>query len=275
MIPIYWINLEECVDRRNKMISQFLEQGILHRRIEAVKHDKPLIGCCHSHIKAIHTAWIEGHQLAIICEDDVDFSNSTQIFTRIYNILKTLPKSVKNDWDVLQIQYTEPHFGKGLQNYLNYYKTINNNSIEAVQNRIVKGYLYGAVAYLMNRKGMFKFLNTMTKLDSDNLGKYTITATFDHPRAHSEELIYRYINCYMSVFPILNYVPSDSLINTTNNYFMGNEMNRIITNKIRIMLSDANYNIIENNDVYVVEYDLHWFNGGKEEVERVIDGIFK
>jgi len=275
MIPIYWINLEECVDRRNKMISQFLEQGILHRRIEAVKHDKPLIGCCHSHIKAIHTAWIEGHQLAIICEDDVDFSNSTQIFTRIYNILKTLPKSVKNDWDVLQIQYTEPHFGKGLQNYLNYYKTINNNSIEAVQNRIVKGYLYGAVAYLMNRKGMFKFLNTMTKLDSDNLGKYTITAIFDHPRAHSEELIYRYINCYMSVFPILNYVPSDSLINTTNNYFMGNEMNRIITNKIRIMLSDANYNIIENNDVYVVEYDLHWFNGGKEEVERVIDGIFK
>ena len=158
---------------------------------------------------------------------------------------------------------------------MNYYKTINNNSIEAVQNRIVKGYLYGAVAYLMNRKGMFKFLNTMTKLDSDNLGKYTITATFDHPRAHSEELIYRYINCYMSVFPILNYVPSDSLINTTNNYFMGNEMNRIITNKIRIMLSDANYNIIENNDVYVLEYDLHWFNGGKEEVERVIDGIFK
>lgn len=269
MIPIYWINLEESVDRRNKMISQFLEQGLRHRRVEAVKHDKPLIGCCHSHIKAIHTAWIEGNQYAIICEDDVDFSNSTQVFTRIYNVLKTLPDSVQNDWDVLQIQYTEPHFGKGLQNYLNYYKT------EGVQNRIVKGYLYGAVAYLINRKGMTKFLNTMTKLHDDDLSKYTITATFDHPRAHSEELVYRYINCYMSVFPILNYVPSDSLINTTNNYFMGNEMNRTIANQIRTTLSDANYNIIEKNDVYVLEYHLHWFNGGKEEVERVIDEIFR
>jgi GR25 family glycosyltransferase involved in LPS biosynthesis len=63
MLPVYWINLPESVDRRNKMISQFLDQGIPNRRIEAIKSDTPLIGCCYSHIKAIHTAWIEGHQV--------------------------------------------------------------------------------------------------------------------------------------------------------------------------------------------------------------------
>lgn len=274
MIPVYWINLPESIDRRNKMISQFLDQGIPNRRVEAIRLDSPLIGCCYSHIKAIHTAWIEGHPLAIICEDDVDFSNSTQIFSRIYNVLNTMPTSVKNDWDVLQIQYTEPHFSKGIFSHINNFKYKNKETLIGLHNRIIKGYLYGAVAYLMNRKGMIKFLKMMTHLDVDDLYKYSVTATFTHPRAHSEELIYRYINSYMSVFPILNYSPFDSLINITNNYFMGNEINRTIANQIRSTLLDNNYNIIENNDIYVLEYDLHWFNGGKEEVERVINEIF-
>jgi GR25 family glycosyltransferase involved in LPS biosynthesis len=274
MIPVYWINLEESIDRRNKMISQFLSQGIPNKRIDAIKHDKPLIGCCNSHIKAIHTAWIEGNEMAIICEDDVDFSNSATIFTRICNLLETLPESVKGDWDVLQIQYTEPHFSKGLQTYIETFKVSNDNSIDGLKNRIVKGYLYGAVAYLMNRKGMSKFLNMMTKLHTDDLNKYTITASFDHPRAHSEELVYRYINSYMSVFPILNYLPLDSLINTSGHYFMANESNRTLANQIRSILTNTNYNVIENNNVYVLEYDLHWFNEGKEQVEKVINGIF-
>ena len=112
MIPIYWINLSESVDRRNNMIAQFLNQGIINHRVDAIHNKNPLIGCCMSHIKAIHTAWIDGNELAIICEDDVDFSDGPKIFSRIYNVLNTLPESVKNDWDVLQIQYTEPHFAR-------------------------------------------------------------------------------------------------------------------------------------------------------------------
>lgn len=274
MIPVYWINLSESIDRRNKMVSQFLSQGIPNRRVEAIRNDRPIIGCCYSHIKAIHSAWIDGCEMAIICEDDVDFSNAKQIFERIQIVLDTLPLSVSDDWNVLQIQYTEPHFAKGLQNYIADFKEKNGGNTDALQNRVIKGYLYGAVAYLMNRKGMTRFLNTMTKLSTDDLTKYTVTAVFDHPRAHSEELVYRYINSYMSVFPILNYTLSESLINTTNNYFMGNEMNRTITNQIRSTLSNNNYKIIENNDIYILEYDLHWFNGGKEEVEKVINDIF-
>jgi hypothetical protein len=126
----------------------------------------------------------------------------------------------------------------------------------------------------MNRKGMSKFLNMMTKLHSGDLNKYTIIASFDHPRAHSEELVYRYINSYMSVFPILNYLPSESLINKSDHYFMINESNRTLANQIHSMLTNTNYNIIENNNVYILEYDLHWFNEGKEQVEKVINEIF-
>jgi GR25 family glycosyltransferase involved in LPS biosynthesis len=275
MIPVYWINLEESVDRRNTLFSQFLSQGITNRRVEAIKEDKPIIGCCKSHIKAIYTAWIEGNELAIICEDDVDFSNSATVFARIHNVLETLPTSVKSDWDVLQIEYTEPHFSKGIQNYIEHFKRQNNDSIDGLQNRIIKGYLYGAVAYLINRKGMQKFLNIMTKPNKEDLSKYTITATFDHPRAHSEELVYRYINSYMSVFPILNYSSNTSLINTSSHYYTVNEINRILVNQNRLSLLDKNYNIIEKNDVYILNYDLHWFNGGKEEVEKVINDIFE
>lgn len=273
MIPVYWINLSNSIDRRNKMISQFFDQGIPNRRIEAIHHEKPLIGCCYSHIKAIHTAWIEGNELAIICEDDVNFSNGSQIFTRINNVLTTLPESIKDDWDILQIQYTEPHFSKALHDYINRIRD-NDKAIE-LENRVIKGYLYGAVAYLINRKGMDKFLKLMTINSSEDLSKYTIIATFDHPRAHSEELIYRYINSYMSVFPILNYMASDSLINSTHTYFIVNEINRTIANQIRNTLSDINYNIIKNKDIYVLDYNIHWFNEGQVQVENVINDIFK
>jgi len=269
MIPIYWINLEQSVDRRNKMIDQFLKQGLINRRIDAIKHDKPILGCSLSHIKAIHRAWMDGNELAIVCEDDVDFSEASKTFTLINNILQTLPDSIKADWDIIQIQYTEPHFCKGLNNYL-----LGVENISEVENRLIKGYLYGSVAYLINRKGMVNFLNKMTKMDVNDKDKYIVTANFDHPRAGAEELIYRYVNTYMSVFPILNYQVSESLVNPSHEYFLSHEWNRVLTNSNYALLNPDNYKIIQNKKIYELRYDLHWFNGGKEEVEEVIDDIF-
>lgn len=273
MIPVYWINLDESVDRRNSMLDQLLTQGIVNKRIAAIKHEKPLIGCCLSHIKAIHTAWIEGNELALICEDDIDFSNAHTIYTRINTILHSIPDSIVNSWDILQIQYTEPQFSKGINNYINNYININGNT-DNIKNRLVKGYLYGCVGYLINRRGMHRFLNMMTKFNTDDTYTYSVTATFDHPRAHSEELVYRYLNTYMSVFPILNYIDSISTINSAGDYIVKHDFNRINTNKNRTLLTDINYRVIKTDQIYELEYDLHWFNGGKEEVESVLTDIF-
>jgi GR25 family glycosyltransferase involved in LPS biosynthesis len=273
MIPVYWINLDESVDRRNIMVDQLLSQGVINKRIAAIKHEKPLIGCCLSHIKAIHTAWIEGNQLALICEDDIDFSNAHTIYKRLQILLESMPTTVQNDWDVLQIQYTEPQFSKGINNYIKEYIK-NNGNTNNLENRLVKNYLYGCVGYLINRRGMYNFLKRMTVLNTDDMYAYNVTATFDHPRAHSEELVYRYLNTYMSVFPILNYADSISTINSAGDYIVKHDFNRINTNNNRTTLTDINYRLINSDRIYELEYDLHWFNGGKEEVESVLTDIF-
>lgn len=273
MIPVYWINLDECVDRKKIMIETFLSQNIPNRRISAIRYEKPVVGCGLSHIKAIHTAWVEGNALAIISEDDADFSNARRIFTIVNNVLNTLPSDINADWDIIQIQYTEPHFSKGISNYIN--ETIRyNDDITSLQNRLVKGYLYGSVCYLINRRGMKKFLDLMVRLDSNDISNYTVTANFDHPRAGAEELIYRYVNTYMTVFPIVNYLLNESTINTSEYYTTANEYNRLITDNNVKQLNIENYKIIPNKKIYELRYDLHWFNRGKEEVEEVINDIF-
>jgi len=273
MIPIYWINLEESTDRKIIMMNTFLSQNMPNRRVSAIRHQNGVTGCALSHIKAIHTAWMEGNDMVIISEDDADYSCGKRIMDIVKIMLDTLPNEIKNDWDILQIQYTEPHFSKGVNNYLNEYIRYDGD-INTLKNRLLKGYLYGSVSYLINRKGMTKFLNLMTKIDPEDISKYTITCTLDHPRAGPEELIYRYLNTYMTTYPIVNYLFNESTINTKEYYTTANEINRVISNKNIELLSIDNYKIIENKKIYVLEYDLHWFNGGKEEVEGVINDIF-
>lgn len=273
MIPIYWINLDECVDRKEYMDKIFTSQNIPNERVQAIRYVKPVVGCALSHIKAIHKAWVDGNELALISEDDADFSNAYRIFTIINNVLTTLPPQISADWDIIQIQYTEPHFSKALSNYIHEYLRYSGESTE-LQNRLIKGYLYGSVCYLINRRGMEKLLDTMVKIDKNDISKYTITANFDHPRAGAEETIYRYVNTYMTVFPIVNYLSTESTINTLEYYTLANEKNRIITDSNIELLPLDSYKIISNKNIYELEYHLHWFNGGKEEVEEVINDIF-
>lgn len=273
MIPIYWINLDESIDRRQNMNKQLTEHQIWNKRIIAIKHENPMIGCCLSHIKLIHQAWLDGHELIVGCEDDVDLSDGTNIFTNINNILNTLPSDVKNDWDVIQIQYTEPHFSLELNNYFHKYINLEGN-LHNLYNRVIKGYLYGYVAYLMNRRGMEKFLKLMTTQDINDKNTYIVTANFDHPRAHSEELVYRYINSYMPVFPIFNYLPFESTINNKPGYYLENEKNRNMTNNNKKLLNNNNYKLVKNEQIYELPYDLHWFVNGNEEAYHVVNKIF-
>jgi GR25 family glycosyltransferase involved in LPS biosynthesis len=272
MIPIYWINLDESLDRRNTMIDTFLSQSMIHRRIPAIKHEKPIIGCCFSHIKAIHTAWLEGNEMAIICEDDADFSNATSIYQHISIMLSSLPSSIQSEWDIIQLQYTEPHFSHALLEYVMLradYEDVSN-----LRNRMVKGYLYGAVCYLINRKGMESFLRRMVVIDPEDRSKYIVTASFDHPRAGSEELIFRYVQTYFSVFPIINYVSNVSTINPFDHYKENNENNRNYIEKIKLLLHNSQYECTSNQAIYELEYDMHWINEGDMKASEIIYSIF-
>jgi hypothetical protein len=265
-IPVYWINLHESAERRECLLRQFHEKGILHRRVEAIRHEKPHIGCCLSHILAIFQAWSDGNEYALICEDDVDFSLGVEVFTRIQQILKTMPTSAQADWDILQLQYIEPTFLKTLQQFF--------DTHGVQENRILKGYFMGATATLMNRKGMEKILMKMGYRDNMDPSIYNITATFDHPEATPEEVVYRYIESYCSLYPVLNYVKYSSTLNNSDSYEEIQSQNCVLTSNIIEKLTSENYNVKQGIEYHTLEYDLHWFNGDEEKAKKCIEDIF-
>lgn len=266
MIPIYWINLDESVDRRNTMISQCKQYNLVNKRVQAIRHERPTVGCCLSHLKAIHTAWLEENDMAIICEDDIDLSRGKDIYKLIQNILDSMPENIKNSWDIIQLQYTDPTLTKVLNKYL---ETTNYKE----NNKLIHGYLMGAVGYLINRKGMNRLLNQMTKIDTNDFGKYIVTANFDHPKAISEELIYCYVNSYLSIFPVFTYLDSKSTINDDDVYLLVNRLNKANVSKIISMLKPDCYKLNHKN-IYMLDKDFHWFANDDDKAEKFINELF-
>ena len=92
------------------MYKYCMEQKIVNRRIPGVENDIPHEGCMLAHLKAIRQAWLDGNELALICEDDADLSDYKKIFDRTNEILISLPSPAKENWEIIQLQYTGPAF---------------------------------------------------------------------------------------------------------------------------------------------------------------------
>ncbi|KAL3132094.1 hypothetical protein ABBQ32_008704 [Trebouxia sp. C0010 RCD-2024] len=89
MPPVYWINLDVSHKRRHRLVIELERSNITsHYRVPAVcpaelslydikecSEAGPIVPtewCCTiSHLKAIWTAWHDGHEVALILEDDV------------------------------------------------------------------------------------------------------------------------------------------------------------------------------------------------------------
>jgi hypothetical protein len=100
------------------------------------------IGCILSHIKAINTAYNNGDEIALICEDD--------IYIEPYKLSKPLNYIVENapkDWELLQL------YSGG---YIPEIKTLKINEVKYLK---FKQDNWSFACYLINRKGMEKILN--------------------------------------------------------------------------------------------------------------------
>ena len=254
MLPIYWINLERSVKRRQQMYNHFLKQKIVNRRIPGVINDTPHIGCLLAHLKAIRQAWLDGCELALICEDDADLSDFARIFDRINEILMTLPEKVEDDWDIIQIQYTGPPFLEELA-----------TQVVRIPNTIIKGYMMGAVAYMINRRGMEKFLKTMTDQDTLDIIRYSRKFNL-LSLARAEEFIYRYVNTYFSLYPVVNYTVEPSTIDPTPNYYVPIQENFDATGKILQVLKDKKYAI---HHYHEMEDHIHWIDSKESAIKQL------
>lgn len=240
---IYYINLDESIERRKLMEEGFDKHSLTYKRVNGIKYTPSHIGCCLSHIQAIFNAYLDGNQYAIIMEDDIDFSDMSRFKEMIPRLT-----NLTYDWDVIQIHYTEPYLIKAL------------NSIDPKANILLKGYFMSCNCYLINRKGMEKFVNFA--LDNS----YNVKVDLSHPLCKAEELVYRYINSYTTLYPIMNTLENKpSTISNTSGYFSNNYQNMIeIDNFIK---KPRDYTL---KLYYELPYDLHWF-GDYEKAKEFVE----
>ena len=97
-LPVYYINLKKDVERNLKTITNLKENNIsTYQRIDAIKVEEGKIkynmslgeiGCTLSHLKAIEEFYNSDNEYAMICEDDIDLSNSKKINFNFIEICK-------------------------------------------------------------------------------------------------------------------------------------------------------------------------------------------
>ena len=166
-IPFYYINLNTSVDRNNYMIEKYSNKFKNIQRIKAVDGSKITnikncdsspyeLACYESHIKAIKRAYEENRDYVLIAEDDLDLNEDN-----VQKYYKSLISQLPEDWEILQLVCS------------------NKKRMELLPlNSITKFTMgnYGAILYLINKKGMEKVITSKTiHMDSNRiLADYTL-----------------------------------------------------------------------------------------------------
>lgn len=210
-VPILWINLNDSVNRYNKMVMQLKNYNNNHR-IEAVDgRDKNLffknydlkyendynfstglIAVLCSHIKAINYSFNKNYEYACIFEDDVHFELVDNFLHTIHDIIKKAPM----DWDIIQLYYC--------QNLNNMFDDYKKNGL-----KIYKGVTYSGSAYIINKNGMKKILK---KVDTDGISKFH----FKQPVTAPEIFLFCDLNYFMVNCPFIYYYDNEM---TFDDYF--------------------------------------------------------
>lgn len=174
-IPIFYINLNRAIERKNKIEKLFEQYNITnYSRIEAVDGNdldleeykrkytftkpnlnKYEIACLLSHIKAIKCACELGLKYALIVEDDVNFDYFKYKKITIENLVEKL-ESFDCTWNILQLVVMNTKKNFTILSELN-------------DDEFIKGYDCGAVAYIINYNGMEKIINYYENANSINV----------------------------------------------------------------------------------------------------------
>ena len=73
-VPVWFINLDHRKDRRISVESALEARGLTNfERFPATLNDLGILGCTQSHIGVLEKIETENHDLAMVCEDDIEF----------------------------------------------------------------------------------------------------------------------------------------------------------------------------------------------------------
>ena len=193
-IPFYYINLNSSIDRNKYMIEKYSNKFKNMQRVQAVDGSKITsikncnsspyeLACYESHIKAIKRAYEDNQDYALIAEDDLDLNEDY-----VQKYYKSLISQLPEDWEILQLVCSN----KKMMNFL----PLNNITKYTMGN-------YGALLYLINKKGMNSVINSKTinmngnKILADHTlykacNTYTVSPSFQEDNfINNSTIIYR------------------------------------------------------------------------------------
>lgn len=209
-LPIYYINLEYREDRNSSMLSQFANLNINnYKRINAVdkktvkavfKMTESEVACSMSHLKALSEFLESNSEFAMICEDDLDLSNSLKIN---FNFYEMKPSSKDNYCLQTSLVKREDEYIRFLLSSRTFWD-------------------FGTMSYIINRQYASKVVSNYLldeKVAFNNFQPRTIKdprSGVIETRPVADELIYSL--CDTKVFPLFTYNISDSDIGSTDEY---------------------------------------------------------
>lgn len=158
-LNLYYINLDTSLDRKERFLKRLPEYIIptritaimpntlpkLQSSISCILNNNKILSCSVSHLKAIHKAFHDNNNIAMIAEDDMIILKNINWYY--------LDKLAPLDWEIIQLHTC--CLLKSTKSYNPIYKYNNSNTlfIKAFHNMIGS-----AACYLINRKGMLKLL---------------------------------------------------------------------------------------------------------------------
>lgn len=226
VFKLYYINLERDVERKSRFLSnlesakcdldinrveavgldefkkyKFIRPNQCKKRMRwLVKSNRPqdIEFCCLlSHIKAIHQAYLDGNEYALIMEDDM-------YFLRYPNWMELI-KSAPDDSEILQLYISDGDF-----------------TIYGLEKKWVKEDTYSTGAYVINKRGMkHVLLNTLgPEYDKD----WSYINQIDFKTGNNKDLciadsyLYKNYNKYVYTSILFNTEGIDSTIHPDHLY---------------------------------------------------------
>ena len=225
---IYWINMEKSRTRRTHMMTVLKDDtfdNIEKKRIVAVDGSEPNMetyfrsifenmdlrkrnvkeyACLVSHLNTLIEFSKSDHNIALIFEDDVSLEYKKYWTKSLNQVIANAPEG----WEALQLCIN-----------------IDKNSTLAklvTKPLYVKGYAACAAAYLVNKKGVLRFLHKLYKND-----KFILNKKIEH---HADIYILETMKTYVYRYPMFTYLNKESTLHP--DHLTGHTQSKKIVNEL-------------------------------------------
>jgi GR25 family glycosyltransferase involved in LPS biosynthesis len=268
MMNIYYINLEKSKDRNERFLNDISDNNFNPFRIDAVSPEtlpeikkssnyknsflkKTEDACMASHFKAIHTAYHNNEEYALICEDDAILDNIDY-----RKLISTAP----DDWEILQLHF----FGTIYFTNKRIQHLYNSRNVLWIS---TKNNLLSCGCYIINHKAMYRILSQfVVGFENPNWNEIiALDYTSFNSICVADFLLYKFLNRYVCIYPFVNiYESHKSTIDSSHDFFNSIffYIKTLFTNN-DVLIYYKNYNLKKNYNTYFITYSNYVYKFAK------------